>query len=142
FRALAYVDRGQMHLVSRKGNAYKSFAGLCDAIAFELAGHEAVLDGEIVYLDADGRPQFYSLLRHRGPQRLAAFDLLWLDGRDLRMMPLLKRKRRLRALIGCDCESLLYVDHINGAGGDFHRVACEQDLEGIVAKLKTGLYTP
>ena len=42
FRALAYVDHGRVRLVSRKGNAYKSFSGLCDSIAFELAGREAV----------------------------------------------------------------------------------------------------
>ena len=64
----------------RKGNVYKSFLGLRDAIAIDLAGREAVLDGEIVYLDGDGRPQLYSLLQRRGPQRFAAFDLLWVDG--------------------------------------------------------------
>src|SRR5205807_8768683 len=68
------------------------------------------------------RPQFYSLLRRRGPQRFAAFDLLWLDGRDLRMLPLLERKRHLRALIHADA-CLRYVDHIERAGTDFYRVA-------------------
>jgi len=141
FRALAYVDHGQVRMVSRKGNVHKSFSALCNAVGAELAGRAAVLDGEIVYLDDDGRPQFYSLLRRRGPQRFAAFDLLWLDGRDLRMLPLMERKRRLRALVhGSGC--LMYVDHIERAGADFYRVACEQDLEGILAKRKTGFYTP
>jgi len=84
----------------------------------------------------------YSLLRRRGPHRFAAFDLLWLDGRDLRMLPLLERKRRLRALIDAHASCLLYVDHIEGGGADFYRLACEQDLEGVVAKLKIGPYTP
>ena len=88
--------------------------------------------------DNGGSP--YSPFRSRGPQRFAAFDLLWLDGRDLRTLPLVERKRRLRALIG-DSGYLLYVDHIEGAGTDFYRAACEQDLEGIVATRKDGLYT-
>src|SRR5205823_5412761 len=128
FRALAYVDRGHVRLISRRENVYKSFPGLCDALAVELDSRSAVLDGEIVYLDDDGRPKFYSLLRRRGPQRFAAFDLLWLDGRDLRMLPLLERKRRLRALIAANAACLLYVDHVDGAGTDFYRLTCEQDL--------------
>lgn len=141
FRGLAYIEGGRARLVSRKENTYKSFPGLCASIAAELGKREAVLDGEIVYLDDAGRPQFYSLLRRRGPQRFVAFDLLWRDGRDLRMRPLLERKRCLRELIGSD-SSVVYVDHIDGAGVDFYRLACDQDLEGIVAKLKGGLYTP
>jgi bifunctional non-homologous end joining protein LigD len=141
FRALAYVDHGQVRMVSLKRNIYKSFSGLCNGIASELAERTAVLDGEIVYLDGDGRPQFYSLLRRRGPQQFAAFDLLWLDGRDLRMLPLVERKRRLRGILhGSNC--LLYVDHLERTGSDFHRVACDHDLEGIVAKRKDGMYTP
>jgi ATP-dependent DNA ligase len=91
FRGLAYIEAGGPRLVSRKGNTYKSFGGLCASIAAELGQRSAVLGGEIVYLDGDGRPQFYSLLRRRGR---------------------------------------------------FPRVSCEQDLEGVVAKLKVGLYTP
>ena len=45
------------------------------------------LDGEIVCLAAEGRPQFYDLLRHRGDPVFYAFDLLWLDGEDLRPLP-------------------------------------------------------
>lgn len=64
FRALAYVDEHQTRLVSRNGNTYKRFVDLCAAIHIDL-DCTAVLDGEIVQLDAEGRPQFYDLLRRR-----------------------------------------------------------------------------
>src|SRR5678815_3738322 len=54
FRALAYFSRGRCELISRKGNVYKSFPTLCDGMAAALAS-EAILDGEIVHLDARGR---------------------------------------------------------------------------------------
>ena len=59
----------------------------------------AIIDGEIVYLDASGKPQFYSLLRRRTPQHFVAFDILWPDGKDLRALPLLERKRMLRTVV-------------------------------------------
>jgi len=89
FRALAYVGEDQTRLVSRRGNVYKSFPGLCAAIHIDL-DCEAVLDGEIVRLGSEGRSQFYELLRRRGHGApvFYAFDLLWLDGEDLRSRPL------------------------------------------------------
>jgi bifunctional non-homologous end joining protein LigD len=57
FRALAELSDGQVRLISRRWNTYKSFSGLCASIHAELH-REAILDGEIVCLDAEGRPQF------------------------------------------------------------------------------------
>jgi hypothetical protein len=54
----------------------------------------AVLDGEIVYLGPDGKPKLNDLMRRRGPQHFYAFDLLWLNGRDHRDLPLLEHRRR------------------------------------------------
>ena len=87
FRAVAYVDRDGTRLVSRRGNVYRSFPHLCNSIGNELKC-EAGLDGEILCLDAEGRPQFYELLRRRGEPVLYVFDLLWLDGEDLRELHL------------------------------------------------------
>jgi ATP-dependent DNA ligase len=70
FRALAYIELGRTRLVSRKGNAYKSFNILCGAIGETLRVRNAILDGEIVHLEAAGKPQFYSLLHRRSPQQL------------------------------------------------------------------------
>jgi len=141
FRALAYVERGGARLVSRNGNGLRSFPVLTDAIAGTLARVEAVLDGEIVHLGPDGTPQFYDLMRRRTPQHLYAFDLLWLDGRDLRPLPLLERKRLLRAQVPPHPSPLLYVDHIEAHGVRSFEAACQRDLEGIVAKLASGRYT-
>lgn len=63
-----------------------------------LALSDAALDGEIIYVGPDGKPQFSDLMRRRGPQRFYAFDLLWLNGRDHRGLPLLERKRRSREI--------------------------------------------
>jgi ATP-dependent DNA ligase len=74
---------------------YKSFPTLCQSLAVCLSVSDAVLDGEIGHY---GKPQFYDLMRRRGPQYLYAFDLLWLNGRDHRGLPLRERKRRLREI--------------------------------------------
>ena len=104
---------------------------------------EAILDGEIVHFDAAGKPQFYDLLRRRSPQYFVAFDLLWLRGRNLRMVPLIERKRRLARLVrGASPAPLVYADFVEGNGTRLFQLACEEDLEGIVAKRKDGLYTP
>jgi len=72
-----------VRLISRRDNPYRSFGRLCGAIAAELRC-EAILDREIVCLDSAGRPQFYELLKRRGRPVFYAFDLLALDGEDLR----------------------------------------------------------
>src|SRR5262245_1520661 len=84
FRALAYVVEGDCRLVSRKNHAYKSFATLCESIGADLKADDAVLDGEIVCLGPDGRSLFNRLMYRRGDPCFYAFDLLWLNGQDLR----------------------------------------------------------
>ena len=91
-------------------------------------------------LDDNGRPQFYDLLRRRGTPVLYAFDVLWLDGKDLRPLPLIERKRLLRSIVPEQPSVMLYAEHIERDGIEFFRLACEQDLEGIVAKLRHGAY--
>jgi bifunctional non-homologous end joining protein LigD len=139
--ASALWHSGQCRLVSRRNHEYKSFHELCASIAAHLRGGTAVLDGEIVCLDQFGRSQFYELMFRRGQPFFYAFDLLWLDGEDLRPLPLLTRKARLRKLIGQRKGSrLLYLDHIERNGSQFFAKACELDLEGVVAKWKAGAY--
>jgi len=138
FRALAHVDGGKCRLVSRNGNAFKTFPALVEGIGAAIPG-TAVLDGEIVHVGPDGKPRFYDLVRRRSPQHFYAFDLLWHDGRDLRQLRLLERKRLLGKLAR---PPVLYVDHIPRRGVDLFRAVCDQDLEGIVAKLAPGMYTP
>jgi bifunctional non-homologous end joining protein LigD len=143
FRGITYVADGQCRLVSRKNYAYNSFAALRSAIAGELRAENAILDGEIVCLDVQGRSVLKELLFRRGNPFFYAFDLLWLNGRDLRHLPLLERKRMLRRLIrGGKHSRLMYADHVKSRGCDLFGKICGLDLEGIVAKHKDGLYSP
>ena len=70
-----------------------------------------------------------------------AFDLLWHDGEDLRQLPLVERKRRLRSLIKGRA-GLLFAEQIQGSGIKFFKAICDRDLEGIVAKHRLGPYAP
>jgi bifunctional non-homologous end joining protein LigD len=66
---------------------------------------------------------------------------MWLDGQDLRSLPLIQRKERLRQLIlGADNPALLYADHVDQYGVDFFEMICAKDLEGIVAKHRDSRY--
>jgi bifunctional non-homologous end joining protein LigD len=98
FRALAHISDGNCELISRKRNAYKSFQSLRDNLA-KLKVKNAVIDGELVCLDAEGRSIFNELLFRRGCPVFYAFDLLYLNGRDLRQLPLIQRKEKLREVI-------------------------------------------
>ena len=69
-----------------------------------------------------------------------AFDVLSIDGEDLRARPLIERKRRLRAIMPRMMSRLLYLDHVDGRGIDLFREVCQRDLEGIVAKWRFGRY--
>ena len=77
FRAVLYSYEVGVRLVSRNGNTFQSFPGLCEALGRDLKGRRCVLDGEIVCLDADGRPQFRDLLFRRAEPLFYAFDILW-----------------------------------------------------------------
>src|ERR1022692_849227 len=88
------------------------------------------------------RRRFSDLMRRRGPQHFYAFDLLWLNGRDHRGLPLLECKRRLRETVPPPPSPLLYVDHVVGTGVDLFEAVGRNDLEGIVAKRADARYAP
>jgi bifunctional non-homologous end joining protein LigD len=140
FRSLLRVDDGVCKLISRNGNEFKSFPALNAALPAALNARSVVLDGEIVCLAEDGKPQFRDLLFRRGEPRFVAFDLLWCDGEDLRYLPLIERKQRLRSVVRGSGERLLYCDHVEHDGEGLFGLACENDLEGIVAKRKSDPY--
>jgi bifunctional non-homologous end joining protein LigD len=126
--------------VSRKGNSFKSCPDLCAAVA-RLGVENAILDGEIVCLDEQGKADFNSLLFRRRAPFYHAFDLLWHDGYDLRQHTLIERKDILRGLLnGCPHE-IRYVEHLPGEdGAAFFDVCCRHDLEGVVAKRRESTY--
>jgi len=155
FRALLYSDKDGVRLVSRNGNIFKSFPSVCEGLARDLKGRRCVLDGEIVCLDSHGKPQFRDLLFRCAEPLYYAFDILWDEhawsdddeerrrfhnGEDMRYLPLIDRKLRLHAFVPKCGERLLYCDHIDADGEGLFRLACEHDLEGIVAKRKSDPY--
>src|SRR5579864_4477158 len=133
-------SRGSADSSSRKGNEFKSFRTLNESILSELKVQSAVLDGEIVCLNGAGKPEFRDLLHRRGEPRFVAFDLLWCDGQDLRYSPLTERKQKLRTILPTGSDRVLYCDHVEGDGEGLFQVACDNDLEGIVAKCKFDPY--
>jgi len=101
----------------------------------------AILDGEIICINGDGVSMFNELMFRRGVLYFYAFDLVWLNGRDLRKLGLLERKERLKKLVmQANNPALLYADHIDQYGTDFFRMICDKDLEGIVAKHREHRY--
>lgn len=140
FRALAIVRGHRCELVSRNGHAFKGWPQLAEELAHAVRAHHAVLDGEICCLEPDGRTNFNRLLFRRDWPFFYGFDAVSIEGDDLTAVPLLERKRRLLAIMpAVECR-LLYLDHVAGRGRDLFRVACERDLEGIVAKWANGTY--
>jgi len=139
WRAVAYIDSGVSKLLSRnlKGLRFDSLqTALC-----KLPARDAILDGEIVSLDQHGVSQFNSLLSVEGRSvaTFYAFDLLWLDGEDLRNQPLVERKLRLERLIR-GVHRVIFAQHIEEFGIKFFEEICRSDLEGIAAKRKMSTY--
>ena len=108
----------------------------------ELRVKEAILDGEVVALDSEGRQDFRGLLARRGNLHYAAFDVLWLNGKDLRGLPLARRKRALEGVIPATSTVLSRVFAVERRGRDLFAAAERLDLEGIVAKRLRDPYTP
>jgi bifunctional non-homologous end joining protein LigD len=94
-RALAFIENGGCRLISRNGYEFGRWEALKGEIARSVKCRSAVLDGEIVCLDRDGRSNFYALMFRRRAPFFCAFDALPIKGRDVRGLPLLERKRRL-----------------------------------------------
>src|SRR6185503_18422338 len=140
FRSLAFIENGLCRLFSRHGNELKSFPEASISLPLECRAERAVLDGEIVCLDDTGHTNFENLLFRRGEPRFYTFDLLSCEGEDLRYLPLEERKHRLRGFVPSQGKRLLYCDHVELAGEEFFWLACERDLEGIVAKRRFDPY--
>jgi bifunctional non-homologous end joining protein LigD len=127
-------------LVSRNLRHFKSFDHLKKSLD-KLPVQNAILDGEVVCVDSNGVSQFNKLMSRKGKPVFYAFDLLWLNGDDLRSLPLIERKRWLHELVqGSRCDAIIYAQHIEGLGIGLFEEICARDLEGIVAKRKRGVY--
>lgn len=142
FRGLAYSSGSGCEIRSRRDIPLRRFDDLWSRLSEVLRGREAILDGEIVALDRKGKPVFDNLIRGQGFIAFAAFDLLWLDGQDLRGERLSRRKELLGFLLPEDTGPLYKVLAIEEHGRALFGAARRMDLEGIVAKRKADLYQP
>jgi bifunctional non-homologous end joining protein LigD len=141
FRGLAYIDDGVCELVSRRRNRYKSFKELQNSLG-KLRVKNAIIDGEIACVDDEGRSIFNELLFRRGCPIFYAFDILFLNDRDLRQVPLIERKEILRSVIEKSAlPDVLCGKYIEERGVDLFNEVVRRNLEGIVAKRKNGIYS-
>jgi len=99
FRALLEIDAAGARLISRNRYRFRHLDPLAAALAQRLRVTDAILDGEVICANETGRPIFIEMLRGRHPVCFVAFDLLWLNGEDLRPLALVERKKRLRRLL-------------------------------------------
>lgn len=135
FRGMLAIENGRGSFTSKMRKPMPRFQALADTVAATLNVRNAILDGEIVVMGSRG-PDFHALMFRRGTAGYAAFDLLWLDGRDLRAEPLWRRKRALKKLAAQS--GVAYVDHV--ADPQLFDLAIAHDLEGIVAKRRGDPY--
>jgi len=153
YRAIAFIEDGKVRLVSRNQNELTGRYPELKDLPESINAKTAILDGEVVALDADGRPSF-SLMQQRtgfrpGGHRAApkadvpvlyyAFDLLYLDGYDWRRMRLEERKAKLATIVRAG-DSLRYSDHFEAQGKALFEIAREKKLEGILAKKRNSCY--
>ena len=149
YRMLCRIERGKASFWSRNGKEWSKKLPSLTQAAGALGARSALLDGEVVVLDAKGRTSFEALKERLGSGGAAeliyyAFDLLYLDGMDLTAMPLVERKRALEKLLGgarSRAAQIRYTEHVIGDGRKFFAEACRHGLEGIISKRAESPYT-
>jgi hypothetical protein len=92
--------------------------------------NSAILDGEVIAPDETGRPRFYDLLRPTRTPAYVAFDILWLDGADLRTLPLSERRQRLRGILPKRSVTVAEALSVVGRGCQLFELMCAHDLKG------------
>src|SRR6266550_3908786 len=143
-RLVSFIEDGKVSLQTRAGRTVDAEYPQLQDIGRLVNARQAVLDGEVVVLDDEGRPSF-QLLQNRGkeprPMQYVVFDIVYFDGQRLFKVPLEDRKRLLRDVVR-DSTVLKYSDDVLGQGKAFFRAAQQKHLEGIVAKLRDSPYQP
>ncbi|MDE3183423.1 MAG: DNA ligase D [Bacteroidota bacterium] len=145
YRAIAEKKKSKILLYSRNGLDFAEKYPVVVAQVKKVKA-DAVLDGEIVVLNDEGKPDFqflqhYSENQNR-PIQYYVFDLLELNGKDTTSLPLIDRKELLKKIIPENNPAIKYSDHIFEKGKSFFRVSKEKDLEGIMAKKMDSKYYP
>ncbi len=147
YRIMAFAEGNRVRLLTRNGNDYAGrFHEIAASISLFSAGRPMVLDGEIAVTDATGKTDFQALQSYRKKPAgknltYIVFDLLALDGEDLRGYPLIRRKELLEELMREAPENLYYSRHIRSRGKESFTVACEAGMEGIIGKKADSIYS-
>ncbi len=147
YRIVVYAEGNSVRLMTRNGNDYSSrLYDISAAVADWTGGRAVVLDGEVVITDASGRTDFQALqnyMKNRNSLKLTyiVFDLLALDGVDLRQQPLIKRKEMLESIMKDAPPKLHYSRYVKGHGKESLKAACEADMEGIIGKKEDSVYS-
>ncbi|HEX2626476.1 MAG TPA: DNA ligase D [Candidatus Limnocylindrales bacterium] len=146
YRVEAVVSNGTAKVFTRNGNDAETYFPKLLTKATWIDAKEAIVDGEVVAIGEDGRPDF-SLLQEAtggGSTRFVyqAFDLLYLDGRSLLKVPLESRKQLLRSVLRAEDRRVRFADHVVGEGLAFLEAAKAQELEGMIAKHRRSIYEP
>nr|WP_295663276.1 DNA ligase D [Polymorphobacter sp.] len=145
YRALIAVGGGKAIAYSRSGLDWTAKFGAIPTACATLPCASALIDGEIVALDAAGKPNFSTLqatLKDNGPLLYFAFDLLELDGEDLAGLPLTERKAKLATLLAGAPAPLHYSEHVRGGGEAMFSALCAAGYEGVVSKRADGKSRP
>ncbi len=152
-RALCYLQEGALRLVSRNGNAMDRQYPEVSVLPRHIRAQTAILDGEIAALDERGLPNFEllqrrmhvsdasaaAMLARERPVVLFLFDLVYLDGYDLRGVALTERKRLLTEVL-TPTDHIRFSEHFAGHGAKLFEAAKAQGLEGVIGKLAKSFY--
>ncbi|MBI2780261.1 MAG: DNA ligase D [Chloroflexi bacterium] len=146
YRVEAIVRDGVAKTFTRNGNDAETYFPKLLTKATWIDAREAIVDGEVIAVGADGLPDF-GLLQEAtggGSTRFVyqAFDLLHLDGRSLLSVPLESRKQLLRSVLRADDRRVRFADHVIGEGLAFFEAAKGKGLEGVIAKHRRSVYEP
>jgi bifunctional non-homologous end joining protein LigD len=153
YRAIAFIDGGKVRLVSRNQNDLTPRYPELKEMAKFVQAKTAILDGEVVALDEEGKASFSLMQQRTGfrpggrravgnadvPVLYYAFDLLYLDGYDWRRVPLEQRKQKLASLLVAG-DAVRFSDHYAEHGKGLFEMARQKGLEGIVAKKRASFY--
>jgi bifunctional non-homologous end joining protein LigD len=149
YRIVARIEDGKAQLLTRRGNDWTARAPKLAETLAALPLHNAVLDGEMCSVRPDGRSDFQGLQNALSESRSGsliyyAFDLLFLDGHDLSVLPLTERKAALAALLdrAKEQKQVRLSDHVFGGGVAFFAEACKHQLEGIISKRANAPHHP
>ncbi len=136
FRIMARRDGAGVRLFSRHGHDFTARFPFAAAAVAALPGRSFVIDGEAICTNENGLAMFELIRRARNGGRvvLCAFDLIELDGRDLRRVPLEQRKAKLAKLVRGPHPGVVVNDHYEGDGEIVFKHACKLGCEGIVSK--------